>query len=59
MSGVGMMDSFGVEVGLHQGSAPSPFLFSVVFDVWTENVQVGTLGDMMYVVDVVLASQKK
>jgi len=38
-STVGVTDSFRVQVGLHQGSALSPFLFNIVFDVLTEVVR--------------------
>ncbi|KAI5608722.1 hypothetical protein C0J50_12215 [Silurus asotus] len=33
-SAVGMTDWFKVEVGLHQGSALSPYLFAVLMDMW-------------------------
>ena len=41
-SEAGMTDSFGVEVGLHQDSALSPFVFNLVFDVLIEDVRVET-----------------
>ncbi|XP_047493551.1 uncharacterized protein LOC125042129 [Penaeus chinensis] len=36
---VGTTESFQVKVGLHQGYAPSPFLFAIVIDCLTEAVQ--------------------
>jgi hypothetical protein len=38
-STLGMTENFKVNVGLHQGSALSPFLFNKVFDVVTEEVR--------------------
>ena len=35
---VGMTEDFKVEVGLHQGSALSPFLFAIVMDQVTDEV---------------------
>ena len=45
----GITESFDVRVGLHQGSALSPFLFNVVFDVLTEGVRRGVPWDITYV----------
>ena len=36
---VGMTEGFKVEVGLHQGSALSPFLFAMVMDRLTDEVR--------------------
>ena len=38
-STVGTTDSFHLKIGLHQGSALSPLLFNILFDVITENVR--------------------
>ena len=38
-STVRMTEGFRVTVGLHQGSALSPLLFNIVFDVVTENAR--------------------
>ena len=35
----GLMDSFKVKVGLHQGSALSPFLFTMVMDRLTDEIR--------------------
>ena len=37
-SEAGMSEPFGVKVGLHQGSALSPFLFVILLDVLTEGL---------------------
>ena len=36
---VGTTESFKVKVGLHQGSALSPFLFAVIMDRLTDEVR--------------------
>ena len=36
---VGDMDNFPIEIGLHQGSALSPFLFTIVMDELTRGIQ--------------------
>ena len=40
-SGVGTTEGFEVKKGLHKGSALSPFLFNIVFDVLTRRVRQG------------------
>ena len=56
-SGVGTTEGFEVKVGLHQGSALSPFLFNIVFDVLTRGVRRGVPWSMMYADDVVLCGE--
>ncbi|KAK3549302.1 hypothetical protein QTP70_034530 [Hemibagrus guttatus] len=41
---VGQTEEFNVEVGLHQGSALSPFLFAMVMDQLSEEVRGGQTG---------------
>ena len=50
----GESNSFGVEVGLHQGSALSPYLFLLLMDVLTEDVRKDVPGSMMFADDIVL-----
>ena len=47
-------NSFGVEVGLHQGSALSPYLFLLLMDVLTQDVRKDVPGSMMSADDIVL-----
>ena len=47
-------NSFGVEVGLHQGSALSPYLFLLLMDVLTQDVRKDVPGSMMFADDIVL-----
>ena len=42
---VGTIESFKVKLGLHQGSALSPFLFVVIMDKLTNEVVVDTVDD--------------
>ena len=58
-STVGTTDSFHVEVGLHQGSALSPLLFNIVFDVITENVREEPPWCVFYADDIVLVTDRK
>ena len=53
-SAAGESNSFGVEVGLHQGSALSPYLFLLLMDVLTEDVRKDVPGSMMFADDIVL-----
>jgi len=44
----GVTDNFFVGVGLHQGSALSPFLFTSVMDVPTRGIQDELSGYMLF-----------
>jgi hypothetical protein len=37
-------DDFSINIGLHQGSVLSPYLFALVMDEVTRGIQGGTLG---------------
>ncbi len=50
----GMTEGFGVEVGLHQGSALSHFLFAVVMDRMTDEVRQEYPRTMMFGDNVVI-----
>ena len=58
-STVGTTENFNVEVGLHQGSALSPLLFNIVFDVITENVREDPPWCILYADDIVLIAESK
>ena len=47
-------ESFEVKVGLHQGSALSPFLFLIVMDVLTEQVRQEVSWSMVFADDIEL-----
>ena len=53
-SAAGESNSFGVEVGLHQGSALSPYMFLLLMDVLTKDVRKDVSGSMMFADDIVL-----
>ena len=53
-SAAGESNSFGVEVGLHQGSALSPYLFLLLMDVLTEDVRKDVPESMLFADDIVL-----
>ena len=58
-SSVGVTEGFEVSVGLHQGSALSPFLFNVVMDVLTEGVREAVPWTIMYADDIVLCAERR
>ncbi|KAK3510591.1 hypothetical protein QTP70_011795 [Hemibagrus guttatus] len=56
---VGQTEEFKVEVGLHQGSALSPFLFAIVMDQLSEEVRQESPWTMMYADDIVICSESR
>ncbi|KAK3568622.1 hypothetical protein QTP86_010800 [Hemibagrus guttatus] len=55
---VGQTEEFNVEVGLHQGSALSPFLFAIVMDQLSEEVRQESPWTMMFADDIVICSER-
>ena len=58
-SAVGTSMWFNVEVGLHQGSAMSPFLFAIVMDRLTGDIRWEAPWNMMLADDIVIASESR
>ncbi|KAK3524045.1 hypothetical protein QTP70_017559 [Hemibagrus guttatus] len=56
---VGQREEFNVEVGLHQGSALSPFLFAIVMDQLSEEVRQESPWTMMFADDIVICSESR
>ena len=56
---IGVTEEFKVEVGLHQGSALSPFLFAVVMDRLTDEVRQESPWTMMFADDIVICSESR
>ncbi|KAI5089302.1 histone H4 transcription factor [Silurus meridionalis] len=56
---VGTTDWFRVKVGLHQGSALSPFLFAVVMDRLTDEVRQESPWTMMFADDIVICCESR
>ena len=54
----GESSKFNVEVGLHQGSALSPYLFLILMDVLTERVRKEAPVSMLFADDIVLCGDK-
>ncbi|KAK3544907.1 hypothetical protein QTP86_029244, partial [Hemibagrus guttatus] len=56
---VGQTEEFKVEVGLHQGSALSPFLFAMMMDQLSEEVKQESPWTMMFADDIVICSESR
>ncbi|KAK3512852.1 hypothetical protein QTP70_028924 [Hemibagrus guttatus] len=56
---IGQTEEFKVEVGLHQGSALSPFLFAMVMDQLSEEVRQESPWTMMFADDIVICSESR
>ncbi|KAK3549916.1 hypothetical protein QTP86_015535 [Hemibagrus guttatus] len=56
---VGQTEEFKVEVGLHQGSALSPFLFAMVMDQLSEEVRQESPWTMMFADNIVICSESR
>ena len=55
----GTSEPFALKVGLHQGSAFSPFLFAIMMDSLTENIRKYPSWQMMFADDMVLCAREK
>ena len=56
---VGTTESFKVKVGLHQGSALSPFLFAVIMDRLTDEVRREPPWTMLFADDIVICERTR
>ncbi|KAK3542387.1 hypothetical protein QTP86_025839 [Hemibagrus guttatus] len=56
---IGQTVEFKVEVGLHQGSALSPFLFAIVMDQLSEEVRQESPWIIMFADDIVICSESR
>ena len=55
----GDTDDFSIMIGLHQGSALSPYLFALVMDEVTRDIQGDILWCMLFADDVVLVDESR
>ena len=58
-SSVGETEGFEVKVGLHQGSALSPFIFNIVMDVITQDLRETVPWCILYADDIVLCAERR
>ena len=58
-SSVGTTEEFGVRVGLHQGSSPSPYLFNLLMDDSVRNVKEEAPWTMLFADDIVLVDESR
>jgi hypothetical protein len=56
---VGKTEAFPITIGVHQGSALSPFLFAIAIDELTHAIQDEVPWCMMFADDIVLVDEKK
>ena len=56
---VGTTKSFKVKVGLHQGSALSPFLFAVIMDWLTDKVRREPSWTMLFADNIVICEETR
>ncbi|KAL5184701.1 DNA topoisomerase 1 [Glycine soja] len=55
----GESDDFSITIGLHQGSTLSPYLFTLILDVLTEQIQEIASRCMLFVDDIVLLGESR
>jgi len=55
----GDMEYFTIDIGLHQGSTLSPFLFTIVMDEHTKEIQGEVRWCMLFADDIVLIDETK
>ena len=56
---IGSIESFKVKVGLHQGSALSPFLFAMIMDRLTDEVKREPPWTMLFADDIVICKETR
>ena len=56
---VGITKSFKIKIGLHQGSALSPFLFAVIMDRLTDEVRRKPPWTMLFADDIVICEETR